>query len=430
MNLRECRSYLGRVEVYGIKFGLGNIRAVLDDLGRPHHRFPSILVAGTNGKGSVCAMLSEILVRSGLRTGLYTSPHLVSVEERIRINGRPIPVRDFCRLLTQVKASCGRLLRGKKLSAPLTYFEHLTAMAFLYFREKNVDVAVLEVGMGGRFDATNVVTPLVSVITSISLDHQKFLGSTLGRIAFEKAGIIKPGVPVVCGPESGAAYLMIRRRAHESGAPFIPVFSGTSRLRARRDKSGYRFVFVTDDQTWRFKPRLAGIHQGRNAAIALIAASVLGRTWRRLDRCTIVEGIQRAKWPGRLEAYGRKPLVVLDGAHNRDGTAALAAYARDFMPRPLFLVFGVMRDKDIRPMVRTLFPRAKRVFVTTIPTHRAAAPDHVLSEARDFRKKIVLEPNLGRALTLARTAARAANGSVLVAGSLFLVGEVKKAGRR
>jgi dihydrofolate synthase/folylpolyglutamate synthase len=430
MNLRECRSYLERVEVYGIKFGLDNIRAVLDDLGRPHHHFPSILVAGTNGKGSVCAMLSEILVRSGLRTGLYTSPHLVSVEERIRIDGRPIPVRDFCRLLMRVKASCIRLMRGGKLSAPLTYFEHLTALAFLCFREKKVDAAVLEVGMGGRFDATNVVTPLVSVITSISLDHQKFLGSTLGQIAFEKAGIIKPGVPVVCGPESGAAYLMIRKRAHESGAPFIPVFPGTSRFRARKDKSGYRFIFIGDDRTWRFKPRLAGIHQGRNAAIVLTVASVLNRTWRKLDRRAILDGIQRAEWPGRLEVYGRKPLMVLDGAHNREGTAALAAYARDFIPRPLFLVFGVMRDKDIRPMVRALFPRAKGVFVTTIPTHRAAAPEDILAEAGAFRKKIVLEPDLRQALTRARTAARAANGSVLVAGSLFLVGEVKKAGRR
>ena len=430
MNLRECRSYLERVEVYGIKFGLDNIRISLDDLGRPHHSFPSILVAGTNGKGSVCAMLSEVLVHSGLRTGLYTSPHLVRVEERIRIDGRPIPTRDFCRLLTQVKASCGRLLRAGKLSAPLTYFEHLTALAFLYFREKKVDAAVLEVGMGGRFDATNVVTPLVSVITSISLDHQKFLGSTLGQIAFEKAGIIKPEVPVVCGPESGAAYLMIRKRAHESGAPFIPVFPGTSRLRARKDKTGYRFGFFRDGQAWNFKPRLAGIHQGRNAAIALTVASVLSSTWRKLDRRAILEGIRKAEWPGRLEVYGRKPRMVLDGAHNREGAAALAAYARDFMPRPVFLVFGVMRDKDVRPMARALFPRAHRVFLTAIPTHRAADPADILAQARDFRKKIILEPDLGRALALARTAARAADGSVLVAGSLFLIGEVKKAGRR
>lgn len=429
MNLRECRSYLGRVEVYGIKFGLDNIRTALDDLGRPHQSFPSILVAGTNGKGSVCAMLSEVLVRSGLRAGLYTSPHLVRVEERIRIDGRLIPTREFCRLLTRVKDSCDRLMKAGKLSTPLTYFEHLTALAFLYFHEKKVDAAVLEVGMGGRFDATNVVMPLVSVITSISLDHQRFLGSTLGQIAFEKAGIIKPGVPVVCGPESGPAYLMIRKRALESGAPLIPVFSGTSRLRVRKERTGYRFVLYKDGRTLRFKPRLAGIHQGRNAAIAITAAFVLSRTWPQLDRRKIIEGIREAEWPGRLEVYRRRPLMVLDGAHNREGAAALAAYARDFMPRPLFLVFGVMRDKDIRPMARALFPRAHRVFLTTIPAHRAAAPADILAKARDFRKKIVLEPDLRQALAQARTAARAANGSVLVAGSLFLVGEVKKAGR-
>jgi dihydrofolate synthase/folylpolyglutamate synthase len=430
MNLRECRSYLGRVEIYGIKFGLDNIRAVLEDLGRPHQSFPSILVAGTNGKGSVCAMLSEVLIRCGLRIGLYTSPHLVRVEERIRVDGRLIPARDFCRLLTRVKASCDRLVKAGKLSAPLTYFEHLTALAFLYFQEKKVDAAVLEVGMGGRFDATNVVTPILSVITSVSLDHQRFLGPTLGRIASEKAGIIKPGIPVVCGPESGVSFLVIRKRALESGAPFIPVFSGTRRLRALKDKRGYRFVFARDGRTLSFRPGLAGIHQGRNAAVAITAASVLSRTWPELDQRRILEGIRAAEWPGRLEVHRRKPLMILDGAHNREGAAALAAYAGDFMPKPLFLVFGVMRDKDIGPMARRLFPLARRIFLTAIPAHRAATPADIQARAPEFRKKIILEADLKLAVARALAAARAAKGSVLVAGSLFLVGEVKKAGWR
>jgi dihydrofolate synthase/folylpolyglutamate synthase len=223
---------------------------------------------------------------------------------------------------------------------------------------------------------------------------------------------------------------MIRKRARESRAPLVPVFPATSRLRVRKDKTGYRFTFTRDGRTWRFKPRLAGLHQGRNAAIALTAASILSRTWPRLGRRAILEGIGKAEWPGRLEVMRRKPLTVLDGAHNREGAAALAAYARDFMPRPLFLVFGVMRDKDIRPITRVLFPRARRIFLTAIPMHRAAAPEDILALAPAFRKKIVLEPDLAKALGLARKAARAAGGSVLVAGSLFLIGAVKKAGLR
>ncbi len=426
MNPRECRSYLERVEVYGIKFGLDNIRAVLDDLGRPEASFPSIHVAGTNGKGSVCAMLTEALSRHGLRIGLYTSPHLVAVEERIRLGRRPIASAEFCRLLTRVKRSCDRLVASGRLAAPLTYFEHLTAVAFLYFREKRVDAAVLEVGMGGRFDATNVVRPLVSVITSIGLDHQKFLGETLAEIAGEKAGIIKPGVPVVCGVEDGDAERVIRARAREADAPFTGVFDPPNRLLARKERAGYRFTFRKGSATFRFKPRLAGLHQGRNAATALTTALVLARTWRRLDPGKVVKGIEQASWPGRLEVFGRRPLVVLDGAHNEEGARALAKYVRDFMPKPVHLVFAVMRDKDFRPMIRLLFPLARKVIVTTIPFHRAAAPEEILDQAGGFRKRVILAGDFRRALTQARAAARASGGSVLAAGSLFLVGEIKK----
>jgi len=429
MNLKECRSYLERVEVYGIKFGLKNIRAVLKDLGQPQKHFPSILVAGTNGKGSVCAMLTEILSRHALRVGLYTSPHLVSAEERVRLGRRPISSSDFCRLLSRVKRSCDRLVQTRKLKGPLTYFEHLTALAFLFFRERKVDIAVLEVGMGGRFDATNVVRPLVSVITSIGLDHQKFLGSTLGRIAAEKAGIIKPGVPVVSGLDDGTARRVIRSQAREVGAPLFEALGGADRLQAERRRSGYRFVFRHRGETYRFRPRLAGLHQGRNAATAITVASVLGETWRKLNRNKILEGIQRAEWPGRLEVFSRSPVVVLDGAHNEEGARALAAYVRDFLPKPVFLVFAVMRDKDFRPMIRLLFPLVQKVFLTTIPFHRAALPEDILAESSKYRQRILLESDFRRALTQARAMARKDKGSVLVAGSLFLVGEIKKAGR-
>ena len=428
MNLKACRSYLERVEVYGVKFGLENIRTVLEDLGDPQDSFPSIHVAGTNGKGSVCAMLTEILSRHGLRVGLYTSPHLVSPEERVRLGRRPMSSSDFCRLLGRVKASCDRLVRSRRLKAPLTYFEHLTALAFLYFREKEVDVAILEVGMGGRFDATNVIKPLVSVITSIGLDHQKFLGTTLSRIAAEKAGIIKPGIPVVSGLDDGPAERVIRSTARRSGSPLIEARAGKDRLRAVKERTGYRFIYRWEGRTVRFRPRLPGLHQGRNAATTFAAASVLNTIWRKLDRAKVLEGIEGAEWPGRLEVFSRNPLVVLDGAHNEEGARALAAYARDFLPRPVILVFAVMRDKDFGPIIRLLFPLARKVILTTIPFHRAAVPEEILAGSSRFRHKVRLESDFRRALTQARVLAKSSRGSVLVAGSLFLVGEVKKLG--
>ena len=197
MNYAECRRYLQEVLGSGVKFGLDNVRTVLAALGNPHFAYPSVLVGGTNGKGSVCAMLAEVLSRHGFRVGLYTSPHLVLIEERVRIGGCPISRRDFCRLLSRLKELIPELIASGKLESPPTYFEILTILALQYLFEKKVDIAVLEVGMGGRLDATNVVTPLVSVITSVGLDHQEFLGRTLAEIAFEKAGIIKPWVPVV-----------------------------------------------------------------------------------------------------------------------------------------------------------------------------------------------------------------------------------------
>jgi len=426
MNLAECRSYLERVEVYGIKFGLENIRKVLAELGEPQKSFPSIHVAGTNGKGSVCAMLTGILSRHGLRVGMYTSPHLVSVTERIRVGWRPISSSDFCRLLSRVKLSCDRLIRERKLKAPLTYFEHLTALAFLYFRERRVDIAVLEVGMGGRFDATNVVFPLVSVITTIGLDHRKYLGSTLGRIAAEKAGIIKPGVPVVSGLRDGPARRVVRARARQVRSPLIETRAASGGLEAERVRTGYKFVFRHGGEVYRFRPRLQGLHQGRNAAAAIAAAAVLSTSWRRLDVEKIRKGIEEAEWPGRLEVLSRRPLVVLDGAHNEEGARALAAYVRKFLPRPVFLVFAVMADKDFKPMVRVLFPLARKVFLTAIPFRRAARPRDIRAVSSPFRRKISIREDFRRAVAEARTLAGPAGGSVLVAGSLFLVGEVKQ----
>jgi len=425
MNSSACRAYLRHLERFGIKLGLENISAVLDSFGHPERFFPSVHVAGTNGKGSVCAMLAEILSRHGFKAGLYTSPHLVRVEERIRVGGEKISPSDFCRLTQTVKSRIDRLLRQGKLAVHPTFFEVLTLIAFLYFREKRIDIAVLEVGMGGRFDATNVVLPLVSVITSISKDHQEHLGTTIGKIAFEKAGIIKPGTPVICGAEAPAALEIIRRRAREVEAPFTDVFGRDNRLTCEKKAGRLACRYEFDGEEFRFTPGLRGEHQGKNAAIAVAAGKFLGRIWRPLGKKMIADGIAQTRWEGRLETAGRRPLVLLDGAHNEGGAAALAKYIVDFLPSKPVFVFAMMKDKAIRRVVSSLFPLAKRIILASLPYARAAAPEEILRLARPFAKKIIVEPSLPAALALAKSEA-GPRGVVLVTGSLFLVGAVKK----
>ncbi len=425
MNYGQCQDYLQRILASGIKFGLENVRTVLEALGQPHQKYPSVLVAGTNGKGSVCAMLASILSIHGLRVGLYTSPHLVRVEERIKVGDDPIFSQTFCRLLTTLKVRVDGLVAEGKLESPPTYFEMLTCLAFLYFERRKVDMAVLEVGMGGRLDATNVVTPLVTVITTVSRDHEEFLGRTLGEIASEKAGIIKPGVPVVCGVSGGKAYQVIRKKARELKAPFLGAFNEKAGFQARRMSRRYGFTYRLAGQDFVYTPSLAGEHQGRNAAVAIAAASVLSRTWKRLGKRKIIQGIRRTRWPGRLEVVHHRPLVILDGAHNEEGARALQAYVRNFFHRPLTLVFGIMKDKKIKKVARLLFPLAEVIFLTGFPYRRAASPEQIRAETRRIGREAVLEPDTRKAIqrALEMTPRR---GAVLVTGSLFLVGEAKR----
>ncbi|MDD8026278.1 MAG: bifunctional folylpolyglutamate synthase/dihydrofolate synthase [Acidobacteriota bacterium] len=423
----EVRAYLRALERFGIKLGLDNIRVLLHALGDPHLAFPSIHVAGTNGKGSVCAMLDAVLRADGRRTGLYTSPHLVDVRERIRVGGRMIGRAELGRLLGRIRGAIDGLLEAGRLDAHPTFFEVLTTLAFLHFANRKVDIAILEVGLGGRFDATNVVTPLVSAITSIALDHREHLGGSLAAIAGEKAGIIKPGVPVVCGPERGAARAVIKARAAELQAPFRPVFGRGRELLAARTPSGLAFRYASEGDVYEFVPGLRGEHQGVNAATAIAVLRELDRLGRGPTRRAVMKGLTSVRWEGRLEVVGRRPAVFLDGAHNEEGARAVARFIRDeIRGRGRFiLVFAMMRDKAIRRSARLLFPPARRIILTGIPFTRAASPEEILKAVPEFARKIVIEPDLLRALRLARREAGPA-GVVLVAGSLYLVGEVKK----
>jgi dihydrofolate synthase/folylpolyglutamate synthase len=425
MNYEQCLHYLEKIQNLGIKFGLDNVRTILSSFGNPHLSYPSLHVAGSNGKGSVCAMLSHILSAHGFKSGLYTSPHLVHVRERICFQHTPISEQSFSHYLTKLRTRIEELIEAKELLSPPTYFEMLSCLAFLYFEEKDVDVAVLEVGMGGRFDATNVARPLVTTITTISEEHQKFLGDTPVQIASEKAGIIKPGVPVVCGVEEENSLQIIRTKARELKAPFIAAFNEERRLSLINAGIHHTFAYQYNGHEYLFTPALRGAHQGRNAALAIAVSEQLDRQWQNLDRERIVLGLEETRWPGRLEVISEHPFVLVDGAHNEEGARALRAYVKDFVPKPLILVFAVMRDKKIENLANILFPLADRVILTRFPYHKAASPEDISDSAVNFRERICLEPDVEKAVNRALNEA-STGGSILVAGSLFLVGELKK----
>jgi dihydrofolate synthase/folylpolyglutamate synthase len=279
--------------------------------------------------------------------------------------------------------------------------------------------------MGGRFDATNVVRPLVSVITTIAKDHEKHLGATLEKIAFEKAGIIKPGIPVVCGVRGGAALREIRRVAARKKAPLIEAFGSGRSLKTSLSRGGYRFVYEGEKGRYAFSPGLAGRHQGQNAAVAIATAEALSRVWKALDKTKILKAIREVHWEGRLETVRRRPLVLLDGAHNVEGVTALVAHIKEVIGHPIVLVFAAMQDKDIRSMTRVLFPVASTVILTRVPYKRSATPEELLAAAPPFEGPVFLEPDTRRAVNLAVAESRG-HTPVVIAGSLFLIGEVKR----
>jgi dihydrofolate synthase/folylpolyglutamate synthase len=388
-------------EIQTAKFGLDRISRLLEALGSPHRAGRFVHVAGTNGKGSTCAMIEAGLRAAGVRTGLYTSPHLIEPTERIQIAGQPISENQFAEAFTRVHELAERMLPRGELDLHPTYFESVTAMAFLLFASQQVDTIVLEVGMGGRLDATNVVDPLLSVITPIDFDHQFFLGDTLAKIAAEKAGILKPGVPAIFAEQPAEAETILR--AHAKGPYTLAREWAISDLSI--DKRGSKFRMRGLDIVC----PLAGQHQVENARTAAIALHQLSVS---------PAGIAQTRWPGRLEQVSRKPEIILDGAHNPAGARALADYIRRFYSgRRIWMVYGVMRDKAVGEMVSLLFPLADHVIVTKPDNSRAMAPEEISAPgatiARTVRQAVAL---LDKA---------APSDAIFITGSLFVVGEAR-----
>lgn len=429
MTYEEALRYLASIEGLGIKLALENITGVLAALGDPQKRWPSLLVSGSNGKGSVAAMLAAVLARTGRRVGLYTSPHLRRYEERIVVGGRPVAPEAFAGAVGEVRSAVERLLGAGELQAHPTHFETVTAAAFLLLARERIDVAVLEVGMGGRLDATVLAVPRLSIVTNVSLEHTAFLGDTVAAIAAEKAGILPPGGTLLAGERDPGARAAFRRRAEEVGGRLVEAADYVSWDR-REDGS----VDVTTRRRAHAGLRigLRGSHQVANAALAVAACDLLEEGGFPVAAEAIRDGLRATAWPGRFQAIGGRPAIVLDGAHNPAGAEALARVLAEegIRPETTTILFGVLRDKDHGAMLRALAPAAGRIVLTRGAAPRFRDPHALLAEAAAIAaaaggaipRGVEATGDLEEGLAAARRATPA-DGTIVICGSLYLVAD-------
>ena len=407
---------LERIDSSAMRLGLEAPRRLLGELGEPQKRYPTVLIAGTNGKGSTAAWLAAMAVAAGYKTGLYTSPHLEELNERVRIDGRAVSGKELGDWLLAAGAAAETALGGLP-----TYFELLTAAAFRGFAASGVDLAVLEVGMGGRLDATNVAEPVLSVITEVAIDHERHLGSSRAEIAAEKAGILRGGRPLIAGCSHAEARAAVRRAAMSAGAELLDATTAASWRQPEDDADGLELT--TRRGIYRLRPSLAGAHQAQNLALAVLAAEELrARGWSCLDSRAIAAGAERCRWPGRLETVdlpgtsGRQ--VLLDVAHNPDAADKLAVHLAA-LGRPYDLLYGTLADKRSERILPRLAAPARRVVLTRPTGERGREPRELLPLVRGGA---IVEPRLGRAV---QQALEGGSPLVVICGSFYLVGEAR-----
>lgn len=430
MNYAQARDYIDsfvdyeKLSAYPYsEFKLERARALLDMLGRPQNEFKSVHIAGTKGKGSTCAFIHSILKETGFKAGLYTSPHLVDFRERIRINSRLIQEAELCELLNEIQSVMEKITASTEFDKP-TFFELYTTLAFLFFAREKVDIAVIETGLGGRLDATNVLTPEVVCMTPVSFDHTDILGDRLGSIAKEKCGIIKGGVSVISAPQEEEAMGVIRKICREKNARLYIVGDDLKIEDVRTSSQDTKFSVKG---LMRNYPNLAtsllGAHQAVNAASAIAVAEILALKEIDISCDDIINGIRNVRWHGRLEVINEDPLIILDGAQNRASAAVLAQAIRDiFASRKTILILGISQGKDVKGIADELASLADKIILTKAHNSRALAPSDLKKEFSNFKGDIESAGNLKDAIDIAKS--KAGNGSlILITGSLYLVGE-------
>jgi dihydrofolate synthase / folylpolyglutamate synthase len=413
----DCLTKMFSLRRFGIKLGLDVISDILNQMGNPQRRYECIHIAGTNGKGSVASTLATILRIAGYRVGLYTSPHLVHFNERILIDGEPISNEGVAAAYTAVE-------KAHQGDREPTFFEFSTAMALFEYARQQVDWAVIETGMGGRLDATNVLTPKLSIITNISLEHQSYLGNTIATIAGEKGGIIKEKVPVITGARQPSAVKVFTRIAEERSAP---IYRLSDSFRIRQHPKG-DFSYYGIDHEWKhLRTGLQGRHQAGNAALVLAACELLMREGARITPSQIQEGLLTNKWPGRLESVSQSPLVLLDGAHNLSAVRCLTQYLEShFAGRNITLVTGILDDKAYPAMLRKLLPLCKKAIFTRPKIDRALPPETFLRVANEIISDTTVIEDVATAVEHALQIS-STDDVICITGSLYLVGEVKEA---
>ncbi len=402
---------------FGIKLGLSTIRRILKGLGNPQDSFSCIHVAGTNGKGSVASALASILNASGYKAGLYTSPHLVGFNERITVGNRPIS-NDH---VIESYQAVNHVHYGDREP---TFFEFATAMAFYEFDRQKVDWAVIETGMGGRLDATNIIKPALSIITNISVEHREYLGNTISQISGEKGGIIKRHTPVVTGIKQKSAVLVVKEIAKTKSAPFFRL---GDEFRVKRNKSG-TFSYFGIENNWRnLQTGLLGNYQVDNAALVVAACELLNKKKADISIKSIKDGLTNNSWPGRLEVVSKNPFILLDGAHNLIAARNLSKYLSNNLSNyNITLVIGILDDKPYKAMLKALLPICKKVIITSPKIDRALAPEKLSTFAESFIADITIIPDVKEAVKYA-IKTPLPDDAVCIAGSLYLVGEAKEA---
>jgi dihydrofolate synthase/folylpolyglutamate synthase len=423
MEYESAIEYLYNLKIYGMSLGLERIQHLLKELKSPHKDLKAVHVAGTNGKGSVCAMLSSILSAADYKVGLFTSPHLISFEERIMVNQRKISRDKLCHLVERIKPISESMVESGKFDHP-TFFETACAIAFCHFHDEDVDIAVLEVGLGGRLDATNIVTPLTSIITTIALDHTHVLGTTLEKVAREKAGIIKEQVPVVTGIEDDAILNIIRKTCNEKNCELYSLKDYGSYTKKGSNLEGQIFdIDLRDHGYENLKIPLLGEHQLKNALVATLTVDVLKEKGIKISNPSLRKGFETTLWPARLEIVQKNPFIVLDCAHNPAGMRALnSALKGVFKDHRFTFVIGIMRDKDIPKIIEEIIPLAHNIIITKPKFERASEPQKIEEEVKKHLSNVIIIEDVKEAIKHAKKNAKKED-VVCITGSIFNVGE-------